>query len=181
MSEWEEDFWDPTQGVGSYDEDPYEDKDEEPDDESFGGEPQEESLEPDIAGRDEDIEFEPDFKQLQQTSYERGAGLKTVGLSAGQQKAQRTPEEAAIDQVQGVLASSYQDLSEDKKRQIVAVAERTKNIYLLNVEVFVLAALWIDEGSVLDTKNFQNFVKIHAGRSEVDQVDLLRYIRMLQL
>ena len=155
------------------------DDEEEQDDESFGGEPQEEDIQELDMGGGEDMEFSPDYKQRQQMSSERKNVLGTVG--AGNQKAQRTPEEAAIDQVQGVLASSYKDLTEDKNRRIVAIAERTKNIHLLNIEVFVLAALWIVEKSKLDMENFQNFVKINKERSEVSQVDLLRYIRMLQL
>jgi len=175
-SEWQDDIWDYTQGADFYDEDESKEPREEGEEEDEGGEEGRDE-DPFAEGGEEDIEFAPDFKQLQQLSYENKS--TTTGPSAGFQKAQRTPEEATIDQIQGVLSSSYSELTEPRRQKIISIAEKTKGAPLLNVETFVLAALWVAEALPLNKANLQTFVNKYKDKNQVGQVDLIRYIRML--
>lgn len=172
--DWQSDLWEYSQ---TYDEDYY--GDDEPLEEREGDEEEEEPSfdEDEEPGGDEDVELGPDYKQLQQISFERRSSLGgTTGPSEGLQKAQRTPEEATLDQVEGVLSSSYSDMPHPTRQRIVSIIEKIPKVYLYNVNILVLSALWIAEGRSLNKKNLQEFIAEHE-KSEVNPLDLVRYIR----
>jgi len=167
--DWQDDLWDYTQD-GDFNEDEYHDGDE---DEKSD---YEETFEDDKAGSDEEIEFAPDYKQLQQISDKRTPGGDVTGPSKGLQKAQRTPEEATLDQVEGVLSSTYPDISSTLRHRVINVIEKVKNVYLYNVDILVLAAIWTVEGKELTKQNIKTFTTRYKTSNTID---LIRYIRVL--
>lgn len=186
MGDWEDDMWEYAQEGSFYDEDKYEDEpyegeqDEEGEyEEGDGGE--EGGEEPGVGYGEEDIEFTQDYKQLQQTGRERRSALGTAGLSEGLQKAQRTPEEATLDQVEGVISSTYPEISDTIRQKVISKIEKLKSVYLYNVEVLVLASIWSVEGRELTKKGLQDFFAKYKNRVEITVVDLVRYIRILSM
>jgi len=170
--DWQDDLWEYNQDT-LYDEDEGEEREEEdPDTDTFVDEVED-------RGDEDDIEFAPDYKQLQQVSYERRSALGTVGLSEGLQKAQRTPEEATLDQVEGVISSLYSEISITLRQRVISVIEKIKGVYLYNVDTLVLAAIWTVEGKELTKKNVQEFMVKYKDRTEINPLDLIRYIRTI--
>jgi len=174
--DWQDDLWDYAQGGDLYDEDEYGEEPYEKGEEETEGE--EETGEDFFGDEGGDMEFAPDFKQLQQISFERRSAIGTAAPE-GVQKAQRTPEEATLDQVEGVLSSSYSEISSATRQKIILVIEKTKNVQLYNVDVLVLAAIWLAEGRELNRKNLQEFTAKYKNRSDVSSLDLVRYIRTI--
>lgn len=183
MDEWEDDLWDYTQG-GDYqdfdgDEGELGDRDEEGDEDER---PFEEEGDEDIGGRDEgeDLEFDQDFRQ--QSGYEKKVGTGGPGgISEGRIKSQRTPQEAASEQVLGILSSSYSHLTEARRQKVVSTIENVKNFFNMNIEVLVLAALWSAENKKMERGEFQKWVAGQESARDVNLMDLLRYIRVVEL
>ncbi len=119
---------------------------------------------------DDDVDFKPDFKQMQQTT-------KGDAVMQGKKvrKAARTIEEIVADQLRGVM-SSYAGLSDSDRNEIISEAENIPGVGLLHLETLVLALLWKHQGKVLNKKNLADFSK-HYKIS--DQISLVRYIRMV--
>lgn len=147
---------------------------EEEDEGGFFEEEEEEGFEEEEEGN---IDFRPEFKHLGQISL--GSGM-LEGVSVGLQKALRTPEETAKIEIRGILSTApYTRLTEPKKKSIVDLSEKVKNIQLLNMETFTLASLWITSKLPLNSETFTKFMKEYASTG-VDSIDLVRYIRLLQ-
>jgi hypothetical protein len=134
----------------------------------------------DFTRDDEDVDFKPDFKQMQQMIGDKGRGTTLApGASKRAQKAMRSAEDVINDQLRGVLSSDvYSNLSENKKGTIVAEAEVLKNIALLHLETLVQALLWKIENAVLNKKSFNDFVKKYGV---TDPISFLTYIRLVTL
>lgn len=128
---------------------------------------------------DEDIDFRPDFRQMQQLKGDKGLGTASVStLSKNNQKAMRSAEDAITEQLRGIISSDiYSSIPENKKDMLISKAEMVKNIMLLNLEVLINSLIWLNiNNKDLNKKNFAEFIK----RYEVtDPVTLLTYIRML--
>lgn len=188
MGDWEDEMWDYGQDFGQdfgqeFGEEEYgrEEKDDgeeewEEDEKEF--DEGEETME-DVPEAGEDIEFVQDYKQLQQTSHERRSTLGTAG--EGFQKSQRSPEEATIDQVEGVISSTYSDISDLTRQKIITKLESLKRVQHYHVETLVLAAIWSVEGKILNKKNLQDFLTKYKNRADVNILDLVRYMRILTL
>lgn len=172
--EWEDDIWEYTQGGDFYDEDQYEEEGEREEQED-----EDERAEHEIQEERDDIEFAPEFKQLQQVRFERRAALGTAALTESRQKTQRSPEEATLDQVEGVISSTYSNISENLHQKIISRVEKIKGVYLYNVDVLVLAVIWDVEGKELNKKNLRAFMTNYKQSSDVNVLDLIRYIRTL--
>lgn len=128
--------------------------------------------------KEDSIDFNPDFKQMQQLIGDKNRGTTLLpGASKRAQKSMRSAEDVIKDQLRGVLSSDmYSNISDAKKNDIVSSAERLKNISLLNLEILVQALIWKMSGNVLNKKNYAEFTKKYSVE---DQVSLLLYIRML--
>lgn len=179
--DWQDETWEYAQGSEFYEEDQYEDEPreetEEEEETGEGGFFAEEETE--RGGEGEDIEFAQEYKQLQQIGSERRSTLGTVGLSEGLQKAQRSPEEATLDQVEGVISSMYSEMSETLRQKVITKVEKIKGVYLYNVDVLVLAAIWTVEGKELNKENLETFLTKYKDRADFNPIDLVRYIRTL--
>lgn len=128
---------------------------------------------------DDDIDFRPDFKQLQQVSSGKQSEI-VAGVSLRLQKSLRTPEEAAREQIMGVLGSpAFANLSEDKKKGIGELLEKVPKVHVYNVETLVLAGLWKIDNHSLDKSEFAKFYKQYLATTNANRIDLLRYIRLL--
>jgi hypothetical protein len=161
------------------DEDPYEDIEEiDFDKDVDSGDEEEGRVEIIEEMYDEELDFRPGFKELQQMKADKGTRTVLAPmLGEKAQKAMRTPEEAAIDQIKGLLSANvYQSLGESKKRQIIDRIEQLQNIAMLNGEILIPSILWKVDKRTLDKKSFQAFVKTYEI---ADQITLLSYIRML--
>lgn len=175
MDEWEENLYD----YGGDDfVDNYEDNEDRIyDEENFNREPddEEDPFRGDLV--EEDIDFRPDFKQMQQMTGDKGRGTTIApGANKRTQKAMRSAEDVIIDQLRGVLSSdAYSGLSESKKNSLVGEAELFKNVHLLNLETLIQALIWKMEAKQLNKKSFADFVKKY---SVADQISLLLYIRL---
>lgn len=180
--DWEDDMWEYSQGGNFNDEDDYADEPKGEGDEEGEYEESDGGFDEDVSGGgEEDMEFSLEYKQLQQVSFERRSSLGTVGLSEGVQKSQRTPEEATLDQVEGVISSTYSDMTDVLRQKIITHIEKIKGVYLYNVEVLVLSSIWVVEGRELNKKNFSAFMDKYKSRTDVNVLDVIRYIRTLSL
>lgn len=188
MDEWEDDMWDYSRGGDNqnFDEDGDdrgggdEGGDEDGDERSFeDGDDQGGDTEGG-GNEGEDLEFDQDFRQ--QSGYEKKSGTGGPGgMSEGRIKSQRTPQEAASEQVLGILSSSYSHLTEARKQKVVATIENTKNFFNMNIEVLVLAALWSAENKKMERGEFQKWISSQESAKDVNPMDLLRYIRVVEL
>lgn len=182
MDEWEDDMWDYTQGSNYQD---FNDDDEEKgegDERSFE-EDEDSDGEGDAGGGEEgeeDLEFDQDFRQKSDYEKKKGTG-GPGGMSEGRIKSQRTPQEAASEQVLGILSSSYTHLTEARKQKVINTIENVKNFFNMNIEVLVLAALWSAENKKLERGEFQKWVASQETARDIIPMDLLRYIRVVQL
>jgi hypothetical protein len=128
---------------------------------------------------EEETEYVPGYEEMAALRYRPGGVEIIEGISKGLQKSMRTPEEATLEQAQGVLAgSTYDDLTDVRKERVISIIEKTKGNYLLHVETLVLAAIWLAEAKPLNKNNYQVFSKKYK-LDTAQQVDMLRYIRML--
>jgi hypothetical protein len=129
----------------------------------------------------EEAEYTATFEQLQNLRYGETTGELVEGISKGIQRALRTPEENAKTQMQIFLTSSrFEKLQESRIQAIISMAEKLKNMALLNTEVLTFAALWKLEGYELNKKDMQSFVAKYKIPTE-NQVDIVRYLRILNL
>jgi len=181
MDDWEDNLYDYGSFGGNDVYDDVEDEDRERrDEESFGKDPDEEEdpFRGESAMEDDDMDFKPDFKQMQQLVGDKGRGTTLApGASKRAQKAMRSAEDIITDQLRGILSSdSYSDMSENKKSSIVTTAETFKNVSLLHLETLIQALIWKMENKILDKKNFTFFVKKY---NITDQISLLSYIRLV--
>jgi len=127
------------------------------------------------AGGDEDQEFVVGFKEMQQMGVVKGGRMETDG--AEKQKMLRSPDEAAIDQIKGILNSDqFNSLSDDDRTKILSVLESFNNIHLQNLVMIIYAALWKISGLNIDKKNVTSFISRYGIK---DQASFVRYIRLL--
>ena len=130
-------------------------------DEDIGGHP----------GGEHEISEKADFKHLQQLSSDELCDR--VGAS-GTQKYLRSPMDAALAQACGILSSKHDKLSRENKIQIVDRVRLMRDLPLLNMECLIAAEVWVQ------TKKKTGF-KAYAEGNEVEQADLLRYIRKISM
>lgn len=175
MDDWQENLYDLSEGK---------DEEEDFDIDEFGKSAEDDPEE--YAYEDPgDLDFKPDFKQLQQLSFGR-PGADIPGFKQNIQKAMRSPEEAAVEQAYGILNSGpYIILNEHQIEVVIKKVQKVKNLHLMNMEILVAAIVWKNVGlggsqpGKLDKKNLGLFSSKVAPT--VGPIDLLRYIRMLEV
>lgn len=174
MEDWEDNMYDYMVSSGGDDYD-YEDEDGE---ERNKYEDEDDPFLSDDVLKEDNIDFNPDFKQMQQMVGDKGRGTTIApGASKRVQKSMRSADDIITDQLRGVLSSDvYSDLTDKTKNSIVSVAETTKNISLLHLETLIQAIIWKTSNIALNKKNYADFVKKYGV---TDQISLLLYIRML--
>lgn len=126
----------------------------------------------------DDLDFKPDFKQMQQATTDKGRGTTLApGMGKRARKAMRSPEEILEEQLRGILSSDvYSEVTEPRKAQVIQDILSLHNSVLLNLEILALAMIWQIENRPLNKKNFADFTK----RYDVsDNISLFTYIRML--
>lgn len=129
---------------------------------------------------DDELDFKPDFKQMQQMTGDKGRGSdQFAGKGDKSKKSMRSAEDVIKDQVRGILSSeNYSEITEPKKNYIVEKIESVKNSFLLNTELLVQAVIWTVEKRSLDKKTFGEYIKKYKVK---DHITLLLYIRMLTI
>lgn len=115
------------------------------------------------------ITDKPGFRDMQHignipTATDRFMGKRT-----------RTPEEGAIDQARGILASGlYSELPSTTREAVIEMVRQFPHVYLYNIPTLIPAFLWKLEKKALNRKNFHDFFK---PEWTINRMDLVRYIR----
>lgn len=178
MSDFEEDVYDiyGEQEIGEGEDEP---RGEDEGEETEFGDIDEEMGETAIAM--EEAELVSGFEQQRNLRYRSETGEVVEGVSKQIQRSLKSPEETAIEQLHGFLSDSkFSDLSAARKETVVSLAEKLKNLSLLNVEVLAYAGLWVvEKWGDLEKKELQAFGRKYKVRPE-NMVDLIRYLRMME-
>jgi len=120
-----------------------------------------------------EVEFKETFADLQRTA----GGAIGAGVS-GIKKSRRSAQDAAQDKARGVLNDDMYDwVKEDDKRKVYNKMAKMSNIERYNVETLIPAILFQIQGYSLD-KNFNSFYK---KLTDINKLDLIRYIRGLEV
>lgn len=142
----------------------------------------EELLNPDMIAEEADnIESVAGYKERQQaTAGSRPQGDTFGALGGRLARAQRTPEEIALVQINVSLDS--QELSFLKEGEKETIREKLQDyprIEYYNVDMLVKATVYNERNATLNRKAFQSFAK-QIGCVDDCQIDLVRYIRLLK-
>lgn len=163
----------------------YADSDEEFDDENKQSDQdnseREYSSEDDIDGAgyesEEGLDFKAGFKEMQNISQGRSYLTNT---SKKIQKSIRTQEEITKEQMYGVLKGNvFSELSKTKQENMIQMTEKVPKLQTLNIETLMVATLYITLHQKLSVETFKSFCKKNLNKTNVEEADLLRYIRLL--
>jgi hypothetical protein len=131
------------------------------------------SSESSVGGGGDDDEYKAGYKDLQNVTFGR-AGTDV-------NKVRRNAIEEVIDKAWGILGStSFNFIDKSTQQSLVDIVERMQNPQLYNLRILLFALSWQVRKIKLTPINFKTFVDKYL-HDPVDQVDLLRYLRMLKI
>jgi hypothetical protein len=137
--------------------------------------------------RDFEGEFEPDVPKYVIGSYGQEQAYATSGptdvvegISKTAQRIVRSGKEEAVRKSREILNGRvYDDLSAKIRDRVIAKLQTIENISLFNLEILVLACIFVVDTSF---SSFQKFKKKYKNQITLNEdIDILRYIRFLKL
>lgn len=132
---------------------------------------------------DEERDFEEDLPKYeiggykQEVAYATGGPTDIVeGISKTAQRIIRSGKEEAVRRCREILNEKlYDSLDTRTKDRALAKIRETKEISLFNLELLVLACIYISQEK---RKNFRIFLQKYS-KEDTSDIDVLRYVRFL--
>ena len=126
----------------------------------------------------EDTQYGTTFGDFGRVVQSGAGGVVTTHLGRVE-KSSRTPLERFIDETSGTLTTAmFDEIRETHKDFILHTVREIPHVERYNVITMITALWWRALSIELTRKNFEDFFKRLRG-NEVAEIDLLRYIRML--